>query len=110
QKGREANLRTPVVLAGMRPETGSTWRLSMKLEDIENTWHMALERPLETVRRELRCLARMVQSGYVTKPLVVVSGGTARNPAVKSRMAALCQKHNVPLAFTDDFYVGISYK
>jgi hypothetical protein len=110
QKGREAELRKPITLNLTNPTDGFPCRLTMGLSAIEETWHKGLDRPLETVRRELARMVRMVERGLVTKPLVVVSGGTARNPAVKSRMLALCERSNVPVIFTDDFGMSIAYE
>jgi len=43
----------------------------------------------------------------VSRPLVVVSGGTALNPAVKSYMTTLCDEKGVPVVFTNDLDVRI---
>jgi hypothetical protein len=110
QKGREVERREALTMAGTHADDRSIWRITLTLDSIEDAWQKGLNRPLKTARREIELFARMVDSGVVTNPLVVVSGGTARNPAVKSRMLALCKENGVPVLFTDDFEQRITYE
>jgi len=101
-------MREPVTLIFNRPTDGNPWRATLTLEDIEDAWQKGLKRPLKTAKREIPRLVNMLEEGHVRMPLVVVSGGTARNPAVKARMLALCQENGIPIVFTDDFNIRIS--
>lgn len=110
QKGREAAGRENITIMHCGRGNNSAWRCTLTLEDIEQAWRQGLERPLETARREIQRLVKMVRHERVSNPLVVVSGGTARNPAVRSRMTTLCDEVGIPIIFTDDFDVRITYE
>jgi hypothetical protein len=104
----EAALREKITVTFTRPEDDAPWRGTLTQDIIEDAWRKGLERPLETAKHEISRLAKMVRHERVSKPLVVVSGGTARNPAVKSRMKALCDESGVAILFTDDFAIRIT--
>jgi len=110
QKGKKAELRVPISAIYARPDNGAPCRVTLGTEVIEANWRKALSRPLETAKREIARLVSMEKSGCVTTPVVVVSGGSARNPAVKSQMMALCKESGIPAVFTDDFDVSIAYE
>jgi hypothetical protein len=111
QKCVKEELRQPICAIYPQPGIDAPpCRITLGPEGIEIAWRRALERPLVVARREIARLVGMVESRCVTSPLVVVSGGSARNPAVKSRMAALCGQSGVPVVFTDDFDVRITYE
>jgi tRNA A37 threonylcarbamoyltransferase TsaD len=104
----EAALREKITVTFTRPEDDAPWRGTLTQDIIEDAWRKGLERPLETAKHEISRLVKMVRHERVSKPLVVVSGGTARNPAVKSRMKALCDESGVAILFTDDFAIRIT--
>ncbi|KAK1757090.1 hypothetical protein QBC47DRAFT_378392 [Echria macrotheca] len=108
QKGRKTELLQDIGVMYPLPD-GSPCRVTLTTEVITSAWVKALGRPLETARREIARFVSMVESGCVTSPLVVVSGGTARNPAVKSRMTTLCEQSGIPVVFTSDFADSIAY-
>ncbi len=103
QKGWETDLRESIVLCFTRPPDGTPWRVTLTLETIEDAWRHGIDRPLRVAAREVARLVRVVDAERVSNPVVIVSGGTARNPAVKSRMEEICEQHGVPVVFTDDF-------
>jgi len=109
QKGKKTESRQELTI-GFTPSNGAPFRTTLTQANIEAAWRKALNRPLETARREVARLASMVEGGCVTSPLVVVSGGTCRNPAVKSSMKSLCKEAGVPVVFTEDFKLGITYE
>lgn len=110
QKSRDKDMREEVTMVDVRPDDNTLWRITLTLENIEEAWQKGLSRPLETARCEITRLVTLVKRKQISKPLVVVSGGTARNPAVKSRMLDLCRESGVPVLFTDDFAVSITYE
>jgi hypothetical protein len=103
-------LRENITMTLTRPEDDAPWRGTLTREIIEDAWRKGLERPLDTARHEISRLVKMLEHERVSRPLVVVSGGTARNPAVKSRMMALCEEGGIPILFTDDFDIHITYE
>jgi hypothetical protein len=76
-------------------------------EDINQAWGKGLKRPLRTAEQEISRLAEKKNQGVVSTPLVVVTGGTALNPAVKSFMSAQCNTENIPVAFIAE--LGFSF-
>jgi len=110
QKGRETELLENIIAMYARPNDGGACRVNLTREVMTSAWGKALSRPLETARREIARLVGMVEGGCVTSPLVVVSGGTARNPAVKSQMETLCKQSGIPVVFTADFADSIAYE
>jgi len=92
-------------------DSHSGFLLQLSVEDIQHTWRKGLERPLNVAARQMERLADMAKtdSERVPNPVVVVSGGTARNPAVKSHMMDLGERHEIPIVFTDNF-VGLTYE
>lgn len=71
----------------------------MTVQDVNEALEKVLDGPLRTAKR---AVANMKQVG-ATMPLVVVSGGTARSPDVKSSIRGLCDAEGVPVVFTNDF-------
>ncbi|KAK0746876.1 hypothetical protein B0T18DRAFT_466281 [Schizothecium vesticola] len=110
QKCKRAELREDIIALYARPDDGATCRITLERKAIEDAWQKALSRPLKVARREVARLVSLVESGCVTSPLVVVSGGSARNPAVKSQMMTLCRQSGVHVVFTHDFDVSITYE
>jgi hypothetical protein len=92
------------------PDGTGTWRLNMTLKGMEDAWKRGLRGPLRTAEREISRLVERMELGVVSRPLVVISGGTARNPAVKSRLVYLCEAKGVSVVFTDEFNVPIAYE
>ncbi|KAK4235727.1 hypothetical protein C8A03DRAFT_36422 [Achaetomium macrosporum] len=109
QKGKQTDLRKAISVSFTLPDYAGTWRATLTLEDISQAWEKGLRGPLRTAKREISRLAEKMRQGMVSKPLVVVSGGTVRNPAVKSHMLALCNAKDIPVVFTDEFDVRITF-
>lgn len=74
----------------------------MTVEEITRAWEEGLSGPLRTARHTISHLLDNMEQRVVSRPLVIVTGGTARNHAVKSHMAALCREGGVPVVFTDE--------
>ena len=110
QSCKTAELRGDIIALYDRPYDGGICRITLERNDIEATWRKGLGRPLKVARREIARLVRLVERECVTAPLVVVSGGSARNPVVKSQMRKFCQQSGVPVVFTQDFDVSITYE
>ena len=107
QKARDAESRFEINIRLHKPDDIGVWRSTLTLNAIDQAWIEAIGEPLRTARCVISRLRKHVEQGVVSTPLVVVSGGTARNPAVKSYMTALCDTKRVPVVFTDDFDVTI---
>jgi hypothetical protein len=101
-------LRKAISITVALPGDTRIWRATFTLEDINQAWEKGLNGPLRTARREISRLVDRLKQGLVSSPLVVVSGGTARNPAVKSSMLDLCNEKGIRLVFTDEFNVRIA--
>lgn len=110
QKCKRAELREDIIALYARPHDGTICRITLERKDIEATWRKALSRPLKVARQEIVRLVSLVESGCVTSPLVVVSGGSARNPDVKLRMKTLCRQSGVHVVFTHDFEASITHE
>ncbi|KAK3296446.1 uncharacterized protein B0H64DRAFT_398279 [Chaetomium fimeti] len=109
QKNKRAASRRPITTNFPMPNSIDTWRATLTVEEIEHAWKRGLRGPLRTAEREISRLVERTKLGVVSQPLVVVSGGTARNPAVKSRITSLCDAKGVSVVFTDEFNVRIAY-
>ncbi|EAQ88792.1 hypothetical protein CHGG_05411 [Chaetomium globosum CBS 148.51] len=109
QKSKRVASRRPIGMNVSRPDGSGTWRLNMSLTDMEDAWRRGLHGPLRTAGREISRLVERMKLGIVERPLVVISGGTARNPAVKSRLLSLCEVKGLSTVFTDQFNVPIAY-
>ncbi len=107
QKRKNTAERTAITCRLDKPGDMGIWKSTLTLNAINQAWRKGNSEPLRTAERELSCLLESVEQKLVSKPLVVVSGGTARNPAVKSHMANLCFMRGLPVVFTDDFDVTI---
>ena len=110
QKSKRAASRRPIGMNVSRPDGSGTWRLNMSLTDMEDAWRRGLRGPLRTAGREISRLVERMKLGIVERPLVVISGGTARNPAVKSCLLSLCEVKGLSTVFTDQFNVPIAYE
>jgi len=53
------------------------------------------------MERQLSRLVTLVEGGRISKPLVVVSGGSARSPKARAGIQALCTQRNLDVLFTD---------
>ncbi|KAH6839516.1 hypothetical protein B0I37DRAFT_386622 [Chaetomium sp. MPI-CAGE-AT-0009] len=109
QKNKRAASRRPIITSFPLPDGSGSWRATMSVEEIEDAWKRGLSGPLRTAKREISRLVEKMKVGVVSRPLVVVSGGTARNPGVKSHIISLCQAKGVSMVFTDGFNVPIAY-
>lgn len=111
QKEHESDSRKAITMICAQPDDSSCFLLTLDRETMHHTWRKGIERPLTVAAREMARLAEMAKtdSDRVPKPVVVVSGGTARSPAVKSYMKDLEKEHKIPVVFTDNL-VGLSYE
>ncbi|KAK1756671.1 hypothetical protein QBC47DRAFT_400302 [Echria macrotheca] len=110
QKGRKAeDVPEKITLTFALDDEGSSWRVNLTRKTIEEAWRKGLDRPLDKAQHEISRLVKMEENDRIHAALVVVSGGTARNPAVKSRMLEICERRGVPVVFTDDFDIHITY-
>ncbi|KAK3899622.1 hypothetical protein C8A05DRAFT_17963 [Staphylotrichum tortipilum] len=107
QKGKRTESRKVIRIILSLPDDSGTWRSTLTMEEINRAWRKGLSGPLRTARRAISHLLHNMEQEVVSRPLVVVSGGTARNPAVKSYMAVLCHAEGVPVVFTDELDVRI---
>ena len=92
------------------PRNGTVERVTLGSEDIVEAWNKAHDHPLRVAREQIARLVRLVARKRTSKPLIVVSGGTARNPGVKEQIKKACEAHNLPVLFTDEFKVSIQYE
>jgi hypothetical protein len=107
QKGRKTESRKAININLPMPDDTGVWRATLTTEIINQAWEQGLNGPLRTAELMISRLLENVAQGNVSQPLVVVSGGTARNPAVKSYMTTLCRANKVPVVFTDEFDVRV---
>ncbi len=107
QKTRNTAERTAITCRLDKPGDMGIWKSTLTLNAINQAWREGISEPLRTAERVISRLLRSVEQGVVSMPLVVVSGGTARNPAVKSHMTTLCFSRGLPVVFTDDFDVPL---
>ncbi len=107
QKAWNTESRRAINIRLHKPDDFGVWRSTLTPEVMSQTWRESMNEPLRTARRVILRLRNQVEQGVVSNPLVVVSGGTARNPEVKSYMTTLCNTRGVPVVFTDDFDVTI---
>jgi hypothetical protein len=107
QKRRNRESQKAISISLPMPDDTGVWRATLTPEGMHQAWEQGLNGPLRTARRMISRLLDNVEQGMVSRPLVVVSGGTARNPDVKSYMTTLCRANRVPVVFTADFDVPI---
>ncbi len=89
------------------PNDAGIWQATLTRDAIDQAWKKGISETLRTARYEILRLLKYAKQGLVSSPLVVVSGGTARNPAVKSYLTTLCDTAEVSVLFTNDFDVPI---
>lgn len=109
QKRKEADSRKAISIKLPPPDDDGVWQATLTEGDINRAWEQGLSGPLRTAERELSRLVEKLNQGAVSNPLVVVSGGTARNPTVESFMRAQCSAKNIPVVFTDEFDFPITH-
>lgn len=90
KKGKKKESRRTIRYHLPLPNSESVWQCNVTPDVIDQAWNKGLSGPLRIVQREIASLAESQASGLVRSPPVVVSGGSARNPAVKSRLRRLC--------------------
>jgi hypothetical protein len=109
QKGLKTENRREISLLLPVKNRQEPLNVNLSLEIMQESWEKGMIYPLQCVQEQLDRLAQMASLGHLSKPLVVVSGGTSRNPAVKSRLEALCAQRNLPVKFTQDLGIAIAY-
>jgi len=112
QKGVETAKRSNIQTYCKHPRQKRCWKLNLTREGIDELWEKAMEGPLRAAQRELNKLSKMVQQGRAPSPLVVITGGTTLNPAVREELERMCAQLQLPLKCTetDAFSIPFTYR
>ncbi len=88
----------------------NTMMASLKAKELRRDWSIALKRPIDTFKKQVAKQASMAKKGVISKPLVVVSGGTSLNLNVKKILRQICNKKRLPMRFVQDTDLRVAYQ
>lgn len=75
--------------------------IKLREEDINDCFERGVREVLDEARRQIEVVSRM--QGPDLKPVVIVSGGTARHPCVKARLEDMCDASGIEsIIFVDE--------
>jgi len=78
--------------------------MTLARHEIVRAYKKGLRRPLEVFLEEVTRTNRFVKKSSLEGPcLVVISGGSARNPYTKMMIISICAYYGLQVKFTNEF-------